>query len=99
MTIYKIHIVNEEKGLDKVIDCADDQYILDAADSAGIELPFSCRAGACSTCLGKVIKGDVDQSEQSYLSDSQVGQGFILTCITYPKSDCEILTHQEEALY
>jgi ferredoxin len=99
MTIYKIHLLNEEKNLDKIIECADDQYILDAADQAGIALPFSCRAGACSTCIGKVVKGELDQSEQSFLNDSQISEGFVLTCIAYPKSDCTIQTHQEEALY
>jgi ferredoxin len=38
------------------IECADDKFILEAAEDNNIELPYSCRAGSCSTCLGKVTK-------------------------------------------
>merc|ERR1712187_87248 len=83
---------------EQTLECEEDVYILDQAEEDGIELPYSCRSGSCSSCAGKVISGSIDQSDQAFLDDDHMAEGYCLTCVTYATSDVTIKTHCEDEL-
>lgn len=56
------------------------ETVLDAAARAGLELPFSCRAGVCSTCRTKVVRGSVQMQENHALEEWELREGYVLAC-------------------
>jgi ferredoxin len=77
---------------------ADDQYLLDAAVNAGLDLPYMCLQGWCTTCAGKVLEGKVDQSEARRVYPEDEAARFVLLCSAFARSDLRILTHQKEQI-
>ena len=99
MAIYQVRLVNSALNIDRTIEVPDDQYILDMAEEAGIRLPAGCREGTCSSCIAKIVSGEVNQSEQKFLKSAEMAAGYTVTCVAYPLSDCVLETHQEQVLY
>ena len=82
----KTHKVTfQKRGV--TIECAEDEYILEAAEDAGLRLPYDCRSGTCTTCIQKRLEGEIDQDMAFAISDEELEQGYRLICIGSPLSD------------
>jgi ring-1,2-phenylacetyl-CoA epoxidase subunit PaaE len=70
--------------------------VLDSALAQGIELPYSCKGGVCSTCRCKVIEGEVDMDANFALEDYEVARGFVLSCQSFPVTDKLVIDFDQE---
>ena len=70
----------ELRNRNSTIEVASDERILDAAEAAGVTLPYGCRAGHCISCAARLVEGDVEQSEGVALTPAQAT----------PRSDCVV---------
>ena len=61
--------------------------ILDAAIENDIDAPYSCKGGACATCIAKLKFGSVELEQNYILTDSEIDEGLIITCQAYPTSE------------
>ncbi len=94
----KIH----HQGQIHTITVSDDRSVLEAAHAQGIDLPSSCIAGVCTSCAAQLISGEVDQSQGmgvGGMGEVLDAKGYILLCVSHPKSDLEIVTEKEEEVY
>ena len=96
MATYQVTLITD--GRETRTKVGDDEYLLDAGVRAGLDLPYSCLQGWCTTCAGRALEGRVDQSEARRIYPQDEAAGFVLLCCAYPRSDLRILTHQSEAM-
>lgn len=72
--------------------------VWDAATAEGVELPATCLQGWCLTCAGRLLAGEVDQSESLRYYEADREAGFALLCTAHPLTPLKVLTHQKEAM-
>lgn len=81
----KITVLLDEE--ETTFEMRQDEIILDAALAKGLDAPYSCQGGICSSCLAKVIEGEAVMVKNTILDDDEVEEGLILTCQAYPKTE------------
>ena len=87
---YSVEFVDEGR----TIDVAEDKPILEAAEEAGMDLPYQCRMGVCGVCSAlRVEEGETDQVEAMFLSGSEKEE-YVLTCVAKPRSDLKLRSNE-----
>ena len=89
----------DHQGTLTTLQVPEDQTILSAAQAAGLDLPFSCSAGVCTTCAALITAGSVDQAEGMGVSPDLQAEGYALLCVAYPRSPIKLETEKEDIVY
>ncbi len=96
---YPVQIHNRQTNTYSSVQVPENHYILESAETQGVELPYSCRNGACTTCAARILSGEVHQPEAMGLSPKLQEQGYALLCVSYPRSTLEVETQDEDEVY
>jgi len=67
------------------------ESVLDSGLNEGLELPYACKGGVCSTCRAVLLEGEVDMDANFALEDYEIARGYILTCQSYPTTDTVVV--------
>ena len=97
--LHTITIRDRNTGTTHLVEVPEDRYILHSAEEQGVNLPFSCRNGACTACAVRVLAGELEQPEAMGISPELKKQGYALLCVSYPRSDLEVETQDEDEVY
>jgi ferredoxin len=93
---FRVTLVTPEGP--REFDCGENEYVLDAAESSGVRLPSICRQGRCLTCAGRLLAGELDETDASSYFPEDKAAGFVLLCRGKPRSDLRIRTHAEHEM-
>ncbi|MGK7946419.1 MAG: 2Fe-2S iron-sulfur cluster-binding protein [Microcystaceae cyanobacterium] len=96
---HQISVHHRQLDKEYTFTAPEDQYILHSGETQQIDLPFSCRNGACTTCAVRVLSGHLEQPEAMGLSPELQRQGYALLCVSYARSDLVVETQDEDEVY
>lgn len=94
---YRVDI--NHQGQPYTIQVPADRTVLLVAQDAGLDLPYSCSAGVCTTCAALVTEGTVNQADGMGVSPDLQAEGYALLCVAYPTSDLKLETEKEDIVY
>lgn len=94
---YTVEI--HHQGTLHTIQVFEDQTILAAAQDAGLDLPYSCSAGVCTTCAALLTEGSVDQTDGMGVGPDLQAEGYALLCVAFPRSNIKLETEKEDIVY
>ncbi|HEY9639400.1 MAG TPA: 2Fe-2S iron-sulfur cluster-binding protein [Coleofasciculaceae cyanobacterium] len=97
--VHTVQIYNRQTNTHQTVQVPENRYILATAETQGINLPFACRNGACTTCAVRVRSGEIYQPEAMGLSPKLRESGYALLCVSYPRSDLQLETQDEDEVY
>lgn len=78
---------------------AKNQSLVDGGLKAGLDMPYACKGGVCSTCRAQVLSGEVDMDNNFALEDYEVARGFVLCCQSFPVSDKLVIDFDQEHIH
>ncbi len=82
----------------ETIEVSNDEPLLDQGEDEGWDLPYACREGQCVSCAGHIPDGDardfVEHDDQEMLDDPELEDGYVLTCVAYPRADFSLETSE-----
>jgi ring-1,2-phenylacetyl-CoA epoxidase subunit PaaE len=81
----KVKVIMDKK--EYAFEVNPDESVLNAALDKGIDLPYSCQGGVCTACRGKLKSGQMHLDEREGLSDAELNEGYVLTCVGHPLTD------------
>ncbi len=82
-------------GKRREVPVADGEAILDAALRAGMDLPFACKGGMCSTCRARLVEGEAPMELNYSLEPWELKAGFVLTCQAKPVTDRVVVDYDQ----
>lgn len=99
MTSHQVEVRDRRTGEVFVLTVPEHRPLLECFEEHGIDLPFACRQGACTTCAVRVLAGELEQRDAMGLSPALQQEGYALFCVARARSAAIVETQDEDEVY